>query len=241
MKHFLLVAALVATVAAAPPKPASGIFATIAAQMKGPLTDLTALDAKDKDLRTSEDAQVFSSEAEKKARANLKTKAADVMMDANRADEMRQQIVNMGCPEGGGEAPTELVQRCNPLIDQHRAFAAGVMTRASAVQEEGQQLDALRASISATVLANVQKRKDIAADRDRLTAETDRLQGLAIAEVIKHSKLAAAKACTTGCCHSVIYDGASPQICGVTLVCQSLERAGLFQTKEPICVASRRD
>lgn len=231
-RYWLALAGLGA-VAAAPP--ASSIFAQIGVEIQGPLNDLDSLDKQDKDLKTSEDAQVFANEAEHKQRARIESEVTQVQMDANEADQMRQRIIDSGCPPEGGEVPIELANRCNPQIDAHRAKVEEIMQRAKSLKEQMDQVNELRDNISATVLANVQKRKQIDADRERLTAERDRLQTLAIEELLKRTKLGAAKACTSECCHRVIYDGADPKLCGIGLICQSFQNAGLFGSGVTIC------
>jgi hypothetical protein len=214
------------TIAAAPA--ANSIFTQIGVEIQGPLKDLDSLDKQDKDLKTSEDAQVFASEAEHKQRARIEDEARQVQMDANDADAMRQRIIDSGCPPEGGEVAVELANRCNPQIDAHRARVEQIMQHATSLKTQMDQVNELRDNIKATLLANVEKRKQLAADRDRATAERDRLQALAIEEVLKRTKLGAAKACTSECCHRVIYDGFDPKLCGVGLICQSFQSAGLF-------------
>jgi hypothetical protein len=148
---------------------------------------------------------------------------------------MRQRIIDSGCPPEGGEVPVDLANRCNPQIEAHRAMFEQVMARAKSLKDQMDQVNELRDNISATVLADAQKRKQIEADRERLTAERDRLQGLAIEELLKRTKLGAAKACTSECCHRVIYDGADPKLCGIGLICQSFQNAGLFGSGVTIC------
>ena len=231
--RYWLALACLGAIAAAPP--ASSIFAQIGVEIQGPLNDLDALDKQDKDLKASEDAQVFASEAEHKQRARIESEITQVQMDANAADQMRQRIIDSGCPPEGGEVPVDLANRCNPQIEAHRAMFEQVMARAKSLKDQMDQVNELRANISATVLADAQKRKQIEADRERLTAERDRLQGLAIEELLKRTKLGAAKACTSECCHRVIYDGADPKLCGIGLICQSFQNAGLFGSGVTIC------
>lgn len=218
---------------------AGSIFAQIGVEIQGPLKDLDALDKQEKDLKTSEDAQVFASEAEHKQRARIESEITQVQMDADQADQMRQRIIDSGCPPGGGPAPIELANRCNPQIDAHSALVQQITARANSLKTQLDQVNELRDNISATVLANVQKRKQITADRERLTAERDRLQTLAIEELLKRTKLGAARACTSECCHRVIYDGADPKVCGIGLICQSFQNAGLFGSGVTICGAAR--
>jgi hypothetical protein len=222
-------------VAAAPVS--NSIFAQIGVQIQGPMKDLDSLNQQDTELKRSEDAQVFSSDAEKKQRARIMDEANQVQMDANEADQMRQRIIDSGCPPEGGEVPVELAQRCNPQIDAHRAKVDEIMQRAKSIKEQLDQVNELQANISATVLANAQKRKEIDAKREEAMAERDRLQALAIEELLKRTKLGAAKACTSECCHRVIYDGADPKLCGIGLICQSFQNAGLFGSNVNICGA----
>lgn len=235
-KHYWWAAAgLVAFAAAA--QPARDIFAQIGVEIQGPLKELTALEEEEKKLRTSEQAQIFASEAEKKERARVEREITQLKLEGEQADQMRQRTIDSGCPEHGGEVAIEVANRCNPQVRAHRELVERLAARMYSLKSQRDQVDQLRANISATVLANVQKRKQIDADRTRLTAERDRLQGLAIAELIKRNKLGAARACKSECCHRVIYDGADPKQCGIGLVCESFERAGLFGTRNRICTA----
>lgn len=231
-RYWLAIACLGA-IAAAPA--ANSIFAQIGVEIQGPLNDLDALNKQDAELKTSEDAQVFADQAEHKQRARLEDEARQVQMDANEADQMRQRIIDSGCPPEGGEVPVELANRCNPQIDAHRAKFEEVMARAKGIKEQMDQVNELQANISATVLANAQKRKEINAKREEAMAERDRLQALAIEELLKRTKLSAARACTSECCHRVIYDGADPKLCGIGLICQSFQNAGLFGSGVTIC------
>jgi uncharacterized coiled-coil DUF342 family protein len=156
-------------------------------------------------------------------------------MDANEADQIRQRIIDQGCPPEGGMGPIDLVNRCNPQIDAHRAKVEEITARAKDLKAQLDQVNELQANISATVLANAQKRKELNAKREEAMAERDRLQSLAIEEVLKRTKLRAAAACTTECCHRVIYDGFDPKLCGVGLICQSFQNAGLFGSGVTIC------
>ena len=231
--RYWIALACLGAIAAAPA--GNSIFAQIGVEIQGPLKDLDALDKQNKDLKTSEDAQVFANEAEHKQRARIEAEARQVQMDANQADQMRQRLIDSGCPPEGGEVPEELANRCNPQIQAHRALVEQITNHAKNLKSQMDQVNELRDNISATVLANVQKRKQIDADRERLTAERDRLQSLAIEDLLKRTKLGAAKACTSECCHRVIYDGADPKLCGIGLICQSFQNAGLFGSGVTIC------
>lgn len=240
MKKYVVLAAVAVVALAAAAPPTKDVFAGIAAQIQGPLKELTATDADEQKLRTSEQAQIFASDAEKKQRARLKSDAVALQMEADQADRMRQSAIDSGCPAGGGSYPADLVARCNPLIESHATIVKNLKDRAASMERQAQTLNELRDGISATVLANVVKRKAIDANRERLMAQRNRLQALAVAAVISRNKLGAAQACKSACCHSVIYDGADPKLCGSGLVCQSFQSAGLFGSKNPICVATPR-
>lgn len=222
-------------VAAAPA--ANSIFAQIGVQIQGPLNDLDALNKQDSELKTSEDAQVFADQAEHKQRDRIMSGINQVKMDADEADQMRQRIIDSGCPPEGGEVPIDLANRCNPQIDAHRAKVEEIMQRAKDLKAQLDQVDELQANITATVAANALKRKELNAKREEAMAERDRLQGLAIEEVLKRTKLRAAAACTSECCHRVIYDGFDPKLCGIGLICQSFQNAGLFGSNVNICGA----
>lgn len=226
---------LVGLLALAAAAPSTGVFADIAVQIKGPLQELTALDEEEKQLRTSEQAQVYASEGEKKDRARIDREYAQWKIEGAQADQMRERILASGCPEHRTMGSVEEANRCNPQYRAHRELYERLEAQIKSLLKQREQVDQLRRNISATVEANALKRKRIDADRARLTAERDRLQALAIAELIKRNKLAAAKACTNQCCRSVIFDGANPKLCGVSLVCQSFENAGLFGSTNRIC------
>lgn len=231
----LAVVATVPSDAAAPPK---NIFADIGVQIQEPLKKLTALDGEEKSLRSSEDAQIFASDAEKKQRARIERDIEQLKLDVAESDRIRQSIIDSGCPKNGGMAPIDVVNRCNPIVDAHTAASAKLVEWMKSLKAQRDTVNELRANVSATVLANVQKRKQIDADRAQLTAARNKLQSLAVTEVIKRNKLGAAKACKSECCHRVIYDGADPGLCGVGLVCQSFQSAGMFGTKNPICTVA---
>jgi len=232
-QHWWAVVGIGAMVAAA--QPAKQIFTSIGIEIQGPLKQLTVLEEEEKKLRTSEQAQIYASDEARKQRARVERDIAQLKMEAAEADAMRQRAIDSGCPAEGGRAPIEVANRCNPLVDAHTAVVARLLQRMESLKVQENQVNQLRDSISATVFANAQKRKQIETDRARLTAERDRLQALAIAELIKRNKLGAAKACTSQCCRSVIFDGADPKRCGLSLVCQSFENAGLFSSTNRIC------
>jgi len=223
-------------IAAAPAAP--DIFAQIGAQIETTQTQLKSLDGEQKALETSEQAQIFASEAEKKQRARIESDITKLMLEGEEADRIRQGIIDSGCPPAGGMAPIELADRCNPQVEAHRQLVERLTARMYDLKNQQTQVDQLRASISATVLENVQKRKRIAADRERFAAERERLQAQAVTELIRRNKLGAARACKSECCHRVIYDGADPKLCGVGLVCRSFQGAGLFGSNVSICGAA---
>lgn len=233
-RFYWLAAAFVAAAAVA--QPAKDVFADIGVQIQGSLKGLTALEAEEKKLRTSDDAQTFASTAEQKQRAQLQKDIEALQSVAEGADRMRADIIRSGCPEHGGVADIALANRCNPLVETHKLLVERLTERANKLKAQRDVVDRLRADINATVLQNFEKRKMIAADRARLMGERDRLEVLAVTEAIARNKLAAARACTSECCHRVIYDGADPKLCGTGLVCQSFQRGGLFGTAK-VCVA----
>ncbi|WP_294123793.1 hypothetical protein [Sphingomonas sp.] len=238
MKHYAL-AVLGFVAVAAVAQTGKGVFADIAIQMQEPLKKLKALDEDDKKLRTSEQAQIFANEAVQKQRADIQSEMNDLQVVANGADRMRQDIVSRGCPENGGVTSKELADMCNPLIETHANMAARIMDRVNKVKERQAMVDQLEANISVTVLANVQERKRIDGERSDLMVQRNALQDKAIGEVLLHNKLAAAAACKSACCHSVIYDGANPGQCGTGVICETFQSAGLFGAKNRICVAGQ--
>src|SRR5260370_2609735 len=101
---------------------------------KGVFDKLTVIDKSDKALKVSNDAQIFSTQAANKAEKEVKDATAPLQMDANRADQIRSQLLAMGCPENGGSVPVALAQRCNPLIAQHQALHDDVLGRAGVLK-----------------------------------------------------------------------------------------------------------
>lgn len=219
-------------------QPAKDVFADLGLQIQGALKELTALEAEEKQLAKSDEAQTFASVAEQKQRAQLEREIADLQSAGEGADRMRADAIRRGCPEGGGVVDINVANMCNPLVQTHKLLVEKLTARANALRARRDQLDQLRANITMTVLQNTARRKTITADRSRLTGERDRLQGLAVAEAIKRNKLAAARACTSECCHRVIYDGADPKLCGQGLVCRSFQSGGLFGRGNIICAAT---
>ena len=216
------------------------VFADIGVKIQKPLKELTALEADEKKLRASEDAQIFSAAAEKKQRARIASERSALRTEAEGADRIRQKILDDGCPEHAALIAAALADRCNPRIRAHAALMARLTVRADRLYTQLGTADILQAAISATVLQNSQKRKEIVAARMAATAERDRLRLLAVTEAIRRNKLAAMRACgAAACCHGVIYDGKDPKLCGLELLCQSFQKAGIFGDKNLICVPAR--
>src|ERR1700687_1994307 len=76
---------------------------------------LTAIDKSDKELKISNEAQIFSTQAANKIEKETKDAAVPLQMEADRADQMRNRLLSTGCPEGGGVVDLAVAQRCNPL------------------------------------------------------------------------------------------------------------------------------
>jgi hypothetical protein len=213
---------------------------------KGNFEKLTALDKSDKALKVSNDAQVFSTQAANKAEKEVKDAAAPLQMDANRADQMRNRLLGMGCPENGGSVPVELAQRCNPLIDQHRALHDAVLRRAAELKAKMQTVRTLREGITKTTLKNAEQKKKNDDDRAKLVAQQLEIKTRAVMAGLKN-KVAAEKACNAMstpegqvCCHKVVFDGADPKTCGIELMCQVFEQSGAFSGHVVICQPASR-
>jgi hypothetical protein len=228
---------------AAVPVYAQSIDATldsIIKDSKSNFEQLTALDKKDKDLKNSNDAQVFSTNAANKMEKEIKDAAGPLQMEANAADAMRARLLAMGCPEGGGEVPLGLAQRCNPLIAEHKAKVASILRRAQDLKDKAKTISTLRENITKTTLKNVEQQKRNNEERAKLKAQKLEIQTRAVVAGLRN-KTAAAKACSSlptaegACCQKVVFDGADPKTCGITLLCQAFETAGLFGTGVVIC------
>jgi hypothetical protein len=205
---------------------------------------LTVLDKSDKDLKVSNDAQVFSSKAADKLEREVKAAAAPLQMEANRADQMRQQLLGMGCPEHGGQVALALAQRCNPLIAQHRAMTETILAKANELKSKQNTVKTLRENITKTTLKNTERQKRNNEERSKLLAQKIEIQARAVVAGLRN-KAAAEKACGSmasaegqSCCHKVVFDGADPKTCGVELICQAFEHGGLFGSGVTICRAT---
>ena len=213
---------------------------------KGTFEKLTALDKSDKALKTSNDAQVFSTQAANKAEKEVKDATGPLQMEANRADQMRNQLLAMGCPENGGSVPVALAQRCNPLIEQHRALHDAVLNKAAVLKNKMRMVRTLRENISKTTLKNAEQQKKNNDARAKLVAQKLEIQTRAVIAGLKN-KVAAEKACSSMptpegqvCCHKAVFDGADPKLCGVELMCQSFEHGGAFGTHLVLCQAASK-
>jgi hypothetical protein len=213
---------------------------------KGNFEKLTALDKSDKALKVSNDAQVFSTQAANKAEKEVKEATAPLQMDANRADQMRNQLLAMGCPENGGSVPIALAQRCNPLIEQHRVLHDGVLRRAGELKSKMQTVKTLRENITKTTLKNAEQQKKNNDERAKLMAQKLEIQTRAVIAGLKN-KAAAENACASmptaegqACCHKVVFDGADAKLCGIELMCQTFEHGDVFGAHRVVCQAARR-
>lgn len=229
---------------AAAPAYAQSVDATldsIIKDSKDNFEKLTALDKSDKALKVSNDAQAFSTKAADKMEREVKEASGPLQMEANRADQMRARLLAMGCPEGGGSVAIELANRCNPLIAQHKALVASILGRANALKTKMATARTLRERITKTTLKNVEQQKRNNTERARLQAQKLEIQTRAVMVGLKN-KVAAEKACASVassegqvCCHRVVFDGADPKVCGIELMCQWFEHAGMFKTGVVIC------
>jgi hypothetical protein len=213
---------------------------------KGNFEKLTAIDKSDKALIVSNDAQSFSTKAANKAEKEVKDATAPLQMDANRADQMRNQLLAMGCPENGGVVPLALAQRCNPLIAQHTALRDAVLRKANELKNKMQTVRTLRENIAKTTLKNVERKKRNDEERAKLLAQKLEIKTRAVIAGLKN-KVAAEKACNSMsnaegqvCCHKTVFDGADPKLCGIELMCQTFERGGVFGGRLVICQTASR-
>ena len=213
---------------------------------KGNFEKLTAIDKSDKALKVSNDAQTFSTQAANKAEKEVKDATAPLQMDANRADQLRNQLLAMGCPENGGSVAVELAQRCNPLIAQHRALHDAVLRRAGELKNKMQTVRTLREGITKTTLKNAEQQKKNNDERSKLVAQKLEIKTRAVIAGLKN-KVAAEKACSSMstpegqvCCHKVVFDGADPKLCSIELMCQAFEQVGAFGGRLVICQAASR-
>ena len=240
MKKYYSLAALAFVAIAASAQPARDALADIGLKIQAPLEQLTTLEVDEKKLRISEDAQILAAEVEKKQRIRIKREIAEWVVEAGAADETRRNLLGEGCPMKRQMVAVELAARCNPRTLAHAELVGRLEVRAEELGTQLATVNELQAGISATVLQNSAKRKAIVAARTAATAERDRLRLLAVTEAIRRNKLKAMAACgKAACCHGVIYDGNKPDRCGIGLLCQSFQRAGLFGTNNLICVPSK--
>jgi hypothetical protein len=245
MKQILI---LLVTLCAVVPVHAQSVDADLDAIIKDSKSNfekLTALDKSDKALKVSNDAQTFSTQAANKAEKEVKDATGPLQMDANRADQMRNQLLAMGRPENGGSVPTELAQRCNPLIAQHRAFHDEIFRRANALKGKMQTVRTLRDNITKTTLKNAEQQKKNNDERAKLVAQKLEIKTRAVMAGLKN-KAAAETACNSmpapdgqACCHKVVFDGADPKLCNIELMCQAFEHGGALGSGVVICQASK--
>lgn len=237
-RYFFAVTVIVATIAAAPPV---NIFDQIAAQLQAPLKSLTAQDVAQKRLDQSNQDQIDFNAVAAREQAKLNAETPSVQRAAKAADDFYRSMIASGCPTGGGQYPASLVDRCQPLINQHDAMAIPVKAQLEALSARQNTVNQIRANVAATTIANVTKQKEINAERNRQIQLRNALQDKAVGEAIRSNKLAAANACgPNACCHKVVYDNANPGLCGVSLVCEKFQSAGLFGEKRMICKPSAK-
>lgn len=237
-RYFFAAAIFVVTIAAAP---AANVFDQIATQLQEPLKALSAQDAAQKTLDRSTQDQIDFNSAAAREQARLDVERPPVQRAATAANDFFKSIIASGCPTDGGEYPASLVDRCQPLINQHDVMSIPVRDQLKSLSERQNSVNQIRANVAATTLANVAKQKEINAERDRQIQLRNALQDRAVGEAIRSNKLAAGRACgTNACCHKVVYDGAAPKLCGVTLVCGKFQGAGLFGEKRMICTPSAK-
>lgn len=208
----------------------------IARQMGGTLKELAALDESDKKVALSNQAQIASTDMANREEAKINAEIGPLQMDANAADQLRQQIISMGCPENGGTVDIDLANACNPLIVRHRTMHNSVMSRFELLKSRQSTVAQIRAGVTQTTLANASTTKANNARRAELDALKADLQTQALAEVIRTKRAQAVKACgTDSCCLRVVYDGANPRLCGIGLICRRMEGTGIFGSGRRIC------
>jgi len=208
---------------------------------KSNFEQLKGLDKSDKAIKMSNDAQIFSTQAANKAEKEVKDATGPLQMDANRADQMRSQLLAMGCPEGGGVVSIELAQRCNPLIAQHKEFSARVLRKAGELKTKMKMVNTLRANVAKTTLQNVEKQKKNDEARAKLMSQKLEIRMRAVMAGLR-DKVAAEKACKSiptdegqVCCHKAVFDGLDLKSCGLDIMCKVFEGSGMFGTNSVVC------
>lgn len=244
MKKILIVLVAICMAVPAYAQSVDATLDSIIKDSKGNFEQLTALDKSDKALKASNEAQMYSTKVANKLEKDVKDAAGPLQMDANRADQMRNQLLAMGCPENGGVVPLALAQRCNPLIAQHKVLRDGVLRRANEFKSKMQTVRTLREGITKTTIKNVELQKRHYDARARLLVQKIEIQTRAVMAGLRN-KAAAEKACNSMpsaegqvCCHKVVFDGADPKLCGIGLMCLAFERGGAFGTNVVICRAT---
>lgn len=228
--------------AASPQSDAQAALDQITAQLKATLVELTAIDESDKKLAISNQVQIDTTQMLNRSERKIKTEdIPPLQMRANAADEMRQRIINMGCPPEGGVGPIDLVNRCNPLVGEHRAKVEQIMKDMEVIKGNLATIEKTRQAVSDTTLANAKQQKDNNNRREQLQATKLQLYGDMIRRslAIIKNRAVASKACKAlpkleeaHCCLSVISDGVNPNQCGVELIYQVFEKSGVFGTRE---------
>lgn len=87
------------------------------------------LDEEEKKLRTSEEVQTISSEAERKERARIERDITQLRLEGAQADAMRQRALDSGCPAERQEVLIEVYNRCTPIQSAHKAIVAELIAR----------------------------------------------------------------------------------------------------------------
>jgi|WetSurMetagenome_2_1015567.scaffolds.fasta_scaffold117818_2 hypothetical protein len=222
-------------------QPADTELNDIEVKMKGTLGALSVIDASDKKIKQSEEAQQFTTDQINKMENEIKRDTPELLMDARRADEMRQHILDLGCPEQGGAVTQAMYNTCEPLVQEHTAFSAKILARANAMKEKRGFINEMRRKVSDTLLSNNAQRKHNREERERLTQLQLQLQAQAVAVAVRR-KPAAARACrgitdleAEVCCQSVVYDGKDPKLCNAKLICQTFKAGGLFGSAAIVC------
>jgi hypothetical protein len=214
----------------------------IAVDLKAALVELTAIDESDKKLAISNQVQIDTTEMLNRSERRIKMEEIPALQERGKAaDEMRQQVIDMGCPPEGGEGPIELVNRCNPLAEKHRGIVENILEDMKVIKESLATIESTRQAVSETTLANAQQQKANNYRRDQLQATKLQLYNKMISQslAIAKNKSIASQACKAlsdveeaHCCLSVVWDGANPDRCGVELIYQVFQRNGIFGTRE---------
>ncbi len=205
------------------------------------------LDAEKADLVKEKDrllAEKKSQEQEdtdlKAAVRRLKDSKVQFKMDA---DELQGSISRYNT-ECGGSHPRSVYEQLRPKCEPWGEFIdrknRELDKKASEFPTAQQNIDSRQAKLTRDTASLAGKIKDNDAKISDLAAKLKELQSRAIAAALKdpRSRKKAGTACqrmsseeALHCCNSVVWDGADPRTCDVSLVYQVFETGGMFGTR----------